>query len=142
MGNETINSSGIHNIFEAMVRQFLLSFITILSTQLLNASELALAYSIVHAERTGNFDFYYTAYIFFFFSSTTDLVVSTLYIVLSFSSIYWKICACPHGICVKMWQRSIYRDIRRKSCEMQDVELKLDEEGARSPLVGSQSTSA
>merc|ERR1712173_23512 len=106
-----------------MVRQFLLSSITILSTQLLNASELALAYSISRAESTGGFDFYYTAYIFFFFAATSDLVVSTLYVVLSFSSFYWKICEFGHGICVKMWERAIYRDVKSSVETENDVEL-------------------
>ena len=119
-------SSGTHKMFQAMVQQFLLSSVTILSTQMLNVSELTLSFSIDHAVATNTFELYEWAYFFNFFAQCTDAVISTFYIVLSFSG-YWKICGFGHRSCVSLWEHALKKSIQM---EMDAFERKEAEDSS------------
>eukprot|EP01084_Bolivina_argentea_P179186 309640_1 len=95
-------------IFDVMIKYFLLTFITVLSTQIFTASQITLSVSIAHAVKTDRFQFYYTTYIWHFLLGCSDSVVSSVYIVLTFpitKGWYEKICNVLHAKCVQIWAK-------------------------------------
>ena len=97
-------------IFDTMVKYFLLTFTTVLSTQIFTISQILLSVSITHAVNTDNYTFYYNAFLVSFIWNNIDAIVSTGYIVLSFGfakTYYVKTCSCVHGKCVKLWAKTL-----------------------------------
>jgi len=76
-------------IFDTMIKYFLLTFLTVLSTQLFTASEITSSVAIDRALATDQFDFYYAAYIILTFPFAKRW--------------YNKYCKCCHSLCLKIW---------------------------------------
>ena len=101
-------------LFQDMIKYFLLTILTVLSTQIFTTSEITLSISIGYAEGTNKFTFYYIAYIFYFIFSSTDCMVSTCYIVLTFPfahKLYIKCCGRSQKKCEKVWLKCANVDI-------------------------------
>ena len=95
-------------IFEIMIKYFLLTFLTVLSTQMFTASQITLSTAINHAVHTSKFQFYYDTYMVHFVLGCTDSMVSTMYIMLTFpfaNEWYKKLCNWSHRICIDIWSK-------------------------------------
>merc|ERR1711879_317711 len=82
------------------------SMVTILSTQLFTASEFFVGEALMHANRSGDFEYYYKSYMFYHVFRSTDAIVSTLYIMLSFKfnhKYYRKMCSLCQNECMDCW---------------------------------------
>merc|ERR1719361_2256093 len=97
-------------IFEVMVKFFLLTFLTVLSTQLKTGVNLFGKYAVQHAVEHDEYTLYKWAYFLSKIFATVDRLVSAGYVLLTFTftqSVYDKCCSCPHTQCVKLWTKSI-----------------------------------
>merc|ERR1719361_2699035 len=97
-------------IFEVMVKFFLLTFLTVLSTQLKTGVNIFGKYAIQHAVDHDEYTLYKWAYFLSKIFATVDRLVSAGYVLLTFTftqSVYDKCCSCPHTQCVKLWTKSI-----------------------------------
>ena len=97
-------------LFNLLMKHFNLSMVTILSTQFFTISEIVISEGMYVADRTGDFDFYYASYIPYHILRSSDAVISTLYIILSFkfsSKYYQKLCGVQHRHCVGCWTKVI-----------------------------------
>eukprot|EP01084_Bolivina_argentea_P034627 64103_1 len=111
--NTTINGIGFRSkrsakIFDVMIKYFLLTFLTVTSTQIFTASQIVHSISIDYAVETGIFQFYYTVYMVHFTLNCIDSVISTLYIILTFpfsKRFYNKFCNCFHMQCIAIWSK-------------------------------------
>lgn len=109
-------------VFETMVKYFLLTVITVLSTEIFAISEIILSIAINHAIKTGEFGFYYTSYYIYFNINTLDAIISTIYVVITFpfaKKYYYKYCGCMHDKCVHIWTKSMTEEVA-------DIELSID----------------
>merc|ERR1719461_736612 len=61
-----------------------------------------------------------TCRFFYFLFQCTDAVVYTSYIVLSFSSMYSKLCGCVHKMCAKMWKDRLYQSVSNEIMDTDD----------------------
>ena len=103
------------HIFEAMVKYFVLTCLTVLSTEIFTASQIVLSSSINYAVNTDNYDFYFIAYPFYYILSNIDSIISTSYIMLTFPfgrKYYQFICKYPHKKCMKLWSRKLIIDTK------------------------------
>lgn len=106
------------DLFALMIRHFLLSMITICSTQMFTGAEIAVEAGITKASQTDEFDLYYGAYICYHVFRTVDSIVSTLYILLSFKAnlkYYDKVCGCCQNQCIVCWGRMSHSRIRSRT---------------------------
>lgn len=97
-------------IFETMVKYFLLTIMTVSSTQIFTASQITLSAAINHAVKTDSYNFYRTTYIFHFILGCIDSMVSTVYVLLTFSvseTWYTKYCTWLHLKCVNIWGKLV-----------------------------------
>ena len=93
-------------IYDAMIKYFTLCSWTVLSTQIFTVTQLLLSDSIQHAVDHDEFGYYYTAYIFHYGYGNVDAMISTAFVVLSFSfsgPIYSRVCGCAHSKCLWIW---------------------------------------
>ena len=74
-----------HRVWKVMIKHFVLSCFTIGSTLLYTASELILSVSIEVASDTGHYTFYRWWYCVYFVLCNVDSIVSSLFVLLSFS---------------------------------------------------------
>ena len=99
------------DLFNLLIRHFFLSMVTISSTQFFTISEIVISEAIYVADRTGEFDFYYAAYIPFHILRSLDAVVSTCYIMLSLKNntgYYNNLCGFCQRHCIVCWTRAIH----------------------------------
>jgi len=108
-------------IFQTMIKLFVLSCFTIASTVLYTVSELTLSVSIDVAGYTGDYTFYRATYCVYFILCNVDALISTFFVVLSFTFArrwYTTLCGCLDGKCLKMWKNaSAPKSPRGKSAE-------------------------
>lgn len=113
------------DLFDLLIKKFFLSVITILSTQLFTLSEIVISQGMLHAEQTGNFDFYNGSYIPFHVFRSLDAVVSTMYIMLSFhfnDKYYRKMCGICQLKCVDWWTHVVRSRVRSNSSKSLKVQ--------------------
>ena len=111
--DNSFRSAHSAKLFNVMIKYFLLTFLTVLSTQIFTASQIVLSISIGHAIDTGLFEFYYKAYMVHFVLGCIDSMVSTLYIMLTFpfaKEWYRKFCTCLHDECTQCWSKAAMLD--------------------------------
>lgn len=93
-------------IYNAMIKYFTLCSWTVLSTQMFTVTQLVLSDSIQHAVDNGLFEYYYTAYALYYVAGNVDAIISTAFVVLSFSfsdRSYDRFCGCAHSKCLWIW---------------------------------------
>ena len=95
--------------FKTMVKYFILCCFTVTSTVMFTVSELILSVAIEYAGYTENYSFYRTWYCVYFTLCFVDAVMSSLFVLLSFSFThrwYTKCCRCLDGWCLTLWKRA------------------------------------
>ena len=66
--------------------------------------------AIKDAVKTGDYEWYYIAYMFRFMLDNIDAMISVTYIMLTFpftAKYYDSLCVCAHKRCVRFWTRSV-----------------------------------
>ena len=109
-------------VFETMIKYFILTVLTVISTELFTVSQIILSQSIDHAIKTNNYTFYFIAYKIYYILCNIDTIISTIYILLTFqftSKYYYKICHYPHVFCVNIWTKSILSNDAREDMAKQ-----------------------
>ena len=102
----SFNNRQSEKIYGVMIKYFLLTTWTVLSTQIFTVTQLVLSDSIQHAVSNGQFEYYYTAYALYYVAGNVDAVISTAFVVLSYSfsdRIYERFCGCAHDKCLWIW---------------------------------------
>eukprot|EP01083_Nonionella_stella_P164782 546506_1 len=102
----TFKNRHSHKIFDILIRYFLLTSWTVLSTQLFTVSQIVLSVAIGHVTTNGSYSFYYQAYYFHFTLGIMDSMVSVCYIILTFpfaKKCYNKLCNSMHYKCRRLW---------------------------------------
>ena len=91
-----------------MIKYFLLTSLTVISTQIFTTSEVLLSVSIDYATKHTEYGFYYSAYIIYFIFQCVDAMVSTLYILLTFpftKQWYRRYCDRLDRFCLNIWTK-------------------------------------
>ena len=107
-----------------MIRYFLLTCCTVMSTQLLTVSEIVLSESIWDADNNKQFDFYNTSYPVYFVLGAIDSLIAMCFILLTFSftkRYYDRLCRHPHRCCVWLWLRATALDAGGAQSDENDV---------------------
>lgn len=108
-------------IFQMMIKYFVLSCFTIASTVIFTTAELILSVAIEVAADTGNYTFYRWWYCVYFVLCNVDCIVSSLFVLLSFSFAsrwYYKCCRCLDTKCESWWKRATQPAQRRHVHQM------------------------
>lgn len=124
-------------IYGVMIKYFVLTTWTVLSTQLFTATQLVLSDSIQHAVHHGHFAYYYTAYALYYVAGNVDAVVSTAFVVLSYSfsdRVYNRFCGCAHATCLWVWGNARSRHIGFGSKSMSPQSGTLKRDGTPTPM--------
>ena len=110
-------SANDQKLFDVMIKYFYLSLLTICSTQLFTASEIAASFAVEFAQLYDVYKWYYLSYKWYYVFRATDSIMSMVYILLTFRFTepwYMKFCKTCHKKCVRIWEKSVKSQVKLK----------------------------
>jgi len=90
---------------DVVVKLFILTLSTVVSTTFYTISQILNCAGVEIAYKADDYQLYYWTYILYFILSNIDMLVSAMYVLLSFSfmdSHYQACCKCVHVKCIKL----------------------------------------
>ena len=106
-------------VYDIIIKLFILTVSTLLSTQAYTIVQILLSVGQDKALKTDNYDYYLKTCILAFVFSNIDMLVSAIYVLLSFSfteSYYDACCKCMHVQCYKLCAES-----KNNACPKQET---------------------